>query len=138
MAGNTKLVGFGPRVEGKPGIIHLARWNGEATVPISEESLENIRSACYNDLPKQPQQGKRDDLSNFRVHYDESVGRVHVDTSPQIAETLALLFEDCIKNDVPLNHGMLREWVHSLKDAAQAHESYHNLQGEPGINEDSA
>jgi len=136
MAGNTKLVGFGPRKKGVPGVIHLSRWDGRTTVTVSEESLESLREACYKDLPQQPQQGKRDDLDDFRVQYDESVGRIHMDMVPMHAEALSLLLQDCLENDVPLNHEILGSWIHSLKDAIQAHEDYHNKNGEPGINED--
>jgi len=134
MAGNTKLIGFGARIPGKPGVLHLMRWNGKASVTISEESLEKIRDACYNELPQKPQQGARDDLDNFNVQYNESVGRVFVDMDPDTALELANIIGEWIDR-APNSKGAEEQsgsWVHSLGEAVQAHRDYHD-RNEPGV-----
>lgn len=133
MAGNTRLVGFGPSKAEKSGVIYLERWGGKATTLISEESLTNLRQACYEVLPKQPQQGKRDDLPDFNVHYDESVGRVVVDMDPETTQYLAQVLGGDVEEGLLIKGDEVRAWVHSLKEAVQAHQDYHDVKGEPGV-----
>jgi len=132
MSGNTKLVGFQPRLDDGSGVILLERWGEKRDVIISGESLDKIREACMS-LPQMPKQRVRDATNNFNVRYDESVGSVHVAMSPAIAQTMALLLKDCIEAGAPLKHDKLESWICSLEKAVKAHLDYHNREGEPGV-----
>lgn len=133
MAGNTKLIGFTP--DGK---VQLERWGIKVVVKVSERSLMFMRNACYQQLPSKPQQRKRDDLDDFNVQYDTDVGRIRLDLDVQTAEALAKRLESSqAKFFVFRRAGAKRvgAWIHSLKDAVQAHLDFHNASGEPGIDD---
>jgi len=140
MAGNTKLVGFSPRPEGIVGIggvVVLERWGERRSVGVSASSLGAIRKAC-SQLPTQPPKGRSDD--SFDVSYDESVGRIHLDLDAATAYFLAELLEGRLVEDPgeveELNdraEERVRSWIHSLKASVQAHEDYHSVEGEPGV-----
>lgn len=96
--------------------------------------MVSLRDACA-DLPAQPPE-VRDGGSEFKVRYDESVGRVLMDMDPSVAEALAqrvsasstalfLLDEEAAKKTL--------SWVHHLRECVKAHEDYHNSEGEPGV-----
>jgi len=125
MAGNTKFMGFTP--DGK---VQLERWKGKAIVDVSPESLSALRTACYQELPKQPDQRRRDDLDEFNAHYDDNVGRVVVDMDPEAAKYLASQLAFFRDSEVVER---VEPWVHSLNEAVQAHHDYHNKEGEPGV-----
>jgi len=125
MAGNTKFMGFTP--DGK---VQLERWGGKSTVAVSPESLSALRVACYSELPKGPQQRRRDDLDDFHVGYDEQVGRVRVDMDPATAAYLADRLEFFRDDEVVEK---IAPWANDLRVAVQAHHDYHNTDGEPGI-----
>ena len=97
-----------------------------------------LRNACYQQLPSKPQQGKRDDLGDFNVRYNTDYGRIRVDLDVQTAEALAKRLEASqAKFFVFSRAGAKRvdAWIHSLKDAVQAHHDFHSTQGEPGIDD---
>lgn len=142
MAGNTKLVGFSPRPDGIVGIggvIVLERWGDKKSVGVSASSLSALRKACSL-LPEQPPRGRDNDTDSFRVRYDESVGRIHLDLGTDAAHFLAQLIEGRLAEDPGelevLNNRSeekVRSWIHSLKASVQAHEDYHSVEGEPGV-----
>jgi hypothetical protein len=123
MAGNTKLLGLSP-----DNSINLSRWGKEVKVRITKESMLNIRNALAGLPSKPPEQSN--DSNSFKVHYDESVGRVLVDMDPATAMALVDKLEFFRDEEVVEELG---PWVHSLRAATKAHEDYHNVQGEPGV-----
>ena len=135
MAGNTKLVGFSPRPEGVGGVINLERLGEKVVVEVSEESLGSIRDACMN-LPSRPPQVNSDGSDGFKIHYDESMGRILVDMDPGAAKYLAQVLGGDIEEGDLLRETDVRSWVHHLRSTVKAHEDYHNVEGEPGV-EDS-
>lgn len=131
MAGNTKLVGFQPRLDDGSGVILLERWGSQENVIISGDSLDSIREACLK-LPQAPKQ-QESVKDGFTAKYNESMGRVDVAVTPQIAETLVLLFKDCIEAGVPIRHDLVGTWICDLEKAVKAHHDYHHKEGEPGV-----
>lgn len=135
MAGNTKLIGFGARNPGKPGVIQLERWKGKVNVTISEASLESIRKACYEDLPEESTQRGRGDLEDFHLYYDEDVGRVIISILPSEAQKLSEVLNSHSEQwvDTPEIVEKVGFWVSELERGAQDHIDYHNAEGEPGV-----
>jgi hypothetical protein len=146
MAGNTKLIGFGAN-----GVVELERWGGKTKAVVSKESLETLRSACYQQLPKSPTQKPGEGRDDFNVAYNSSVGRIGVDLDTVTAGELASFLQFALEEFQGCDDGTgealggirkLNErvptWISDLKDAVQAHEDYLNTDDEPGVdsNED--
>lgn len=119
MAGNTKLTGFLP-----DNGIQIERWGKKAQIILSEESIQSLRSGCY-ELPTRPPQ--QNSWTSFQVKYDEMLGRVMVGMSPASAEMLADLLES-LSAEKP----EVRCWITDLREGVQAHIDYHNM-NEPGV-----
>ena len=117
MAGNTKFMGFGNQ-----GMVTLARWGGEALVEVSSESLDALRKACYEGLPKKPP--VQVTVANTKVEYDERQGRVEVRMLPERALELADLVEEKDPN-----------LATELRFAHQEHVDFLDTSKEPGVDE---
>ena len=141
MAGNTKLIGFGSN-----GVVELERWGGKAKVVVSKESLETLRAACYQQLPKAPKQNGEGSQDDFNVAYDSSVGRVRLDLDTVTAGELAAFlqfgleeFQGCDSGTGESLGGVKKlnervpSWIRDLKETVQAHEDYLNTEDEPGV-----
>lgn len=123
MAGNTKLKGFTP--EGK---VQLERWGSKTLVVVSGGSLEALRKACYEDLPKKPDQGN--DACIDHIYYDEHLGSVRMVLGIESASYLA----DCLESVAPFEgYENMGGWSTRLRKAVQDHYDYHNRDGEPGV-----
>lgn len=73
MAGNTKFMGFGVSEEGSStGLVHLERWGGKTSVPVSADSLNSLRKACYQDLPKAPPKEGKGVWTDFNAAFDDT------------------------------------------------------------------
>jgi hypothetical protein len=134
MAGNTKLVGFL-----SDNRLRLERWGGMATVQLDARAVESLRSACFNQLPQRPPVSGAEHLPDFRAQYDSSVGRVHVDLSPDAASNLAKLLDNLVVSTewpVDITQPSLVEMVEIVKllqEAVQAHVDFHTYKDEPGV-----
>jgi hypothetical protein len=117
MAGNTKFIGFSP-----DGMVQLERWGGKAMIEISKESLNALRAACYNGLPKNPPAQLHS--TGTHVEYDEERGRVEILLDPEKALQLANAIE-----------GWDLNLASDLKFAYEAHLNFHDTSKEPGVNE---
>ena len=115
MAGNTKLMGFAPKV----GIV-LERWGEKTAVKVSEDSLEAIRHACIHVLP--PHCPQREwELGDAIVDYDEVFGRVVIKMTPELAAELAEHLKKY--KDVDM-HSDLLHLPDALEREVKAHEDY--------------
>jgi len=122
MSGNTKFLGFT-----NDGKILLERWGGKEAVEVSKESLKVLRAACFEALPKKPEQKKDSDVG-FSVNYNERVGLITMNMSPAAARELA-----CFLTLAVSGKGALSEaWVRPIMDAVDAHEKYVSPD-EPGV-----
>jgi len=127
MAGNTKLMGFLPG-----NAIQIERWGESVAVSLSKESMLSLRSGAL-ELPTTPPEQKDDDDS-FKVHYDERVGRVHVDMDPEEARVLVAILRGVATDSIGEDkEDRYWSWVHPLEAATKAHDDYHHVQGEPGV-----
>jgi hypothetical protein len=117
MAGNTKFMGFGIK-----GMVTLARWGGEAHVEVSSDSLEALRKACYDGLPKKPP--VQVTIANTQVEYDDRQGRVEIRMLPERALELAEIIEEKDPN-----------LASELRLAHQEHVEYLDTSKEPGVDE---
>ena len=129
MASNTKFLGFGPH-----GVVQLERWGQKADARLPTEAIKELRRICYEVLPKQPPErmgGLHPD--EFAASYDESMGRVHLSLSPDMAFKMAS-FLTVACNDMPAVPDVLeiREWAAELIRCHQAHRDYLDLD-EPGV-----
>lgn len=131
MAGNTKLLGFSPRSGDVGGVVNLERWGEQKSVEISQGSVVAIRTACAELPSKPPEQQNGND--SFKVRYDESVGRVLVDMDPRAAKYLENLLEAAKAQGADCSGTCIPSWMHHLRVAAKAHEDFHNIEGEPGV-----
>lgn len=127
MAGNTKLMGLLPNDS-----IQLERWGKKVAVGITSESMINIRNALAT-LPSKPPE-QQDGNNGFNVRYDERVGRIHVVMDIGTARDVASVLGD-VEGSLLTEAGtsIVQSWVHSLKEAVQAHLDYHNIEEEPGV-----
>ena len=137
MAGNTKLLGFSPRTGDVGGIVNLERWGKKVAVEISHGSVVAIRAGCAElpDKPPEQQNGGND----FKASYDESVGRVLVDMDPMVASYVVAALKDGADGYGPRfgpDASRTWPWIHLVEAAIEAHKKYHNVEGEPGV-EDS-
>jgi hypothetical protein len=118
MAGNTKLIGFGPG-----STIELQRWGEKVQVKLELESIKALRAACYDQLPKKPPE-RLGSMEDFDVFYDESVGRVTLSLSPDMAKKISDVM-------APLDI-LMSAVAKELAVAHQAHLDYINVD-EPGV-----
>jgi len=126
MAGNTKLVGFLDNHR-----IQLERWGVKVAVSLDTGSAEAIRTACFYELPKKPNQRPSTHLESFVCAYDQDRGRVGLNLDPETASYLADLLEVLVKNDVNAMD-KVRPWIEKLRGSVQAHTDYHSGKDEPG------
>ena len=133
MAGNTKMIGFGAGNE-----VVFERWNGKATVGLSEESIKALRELCYKTLPKKPAQTE----VPSRIAYYPDVGKVSFLLDPADAEYLRSLINDNVEafkllpradDELETRAKMIEFWVKGIDAALAAHDAYTSVEGEPGV-----
>ena len=138
MAGNTKLKGFAP-----DGMIVLERWGGEAHVEVSSDSLEAIRKACIDGLPKKPSELRpTDHLDDFNAGYDIHDGRAKVDVDTGVLEDLIAMFDSYVEEYTGVSGEpetrrleQAQEWTGALKKVLQDKKNFLDL-NEPGIRDE--
>lgn len=117
MSGNTKFMGFGI-----DGMVTLARWGDEANVELSDESIEALRQACFQGLPKKPPTQAHS--AKTAVNYDEETGAVFVRLTPEEALKLGTSLQ-LVDNSLAAD----------LKGAYEDHIAYHDTSKEPGVDD---
>lgn len=127
MAGNTKLTGFLDNHR-----VQLERWGTKIAVALDEASVEALRKACFNELPKKPDRRPPTHFADFMCDYNQDLGRVQLSLNPEVAGYLADLLDVLVKNDVSAME-KVRPWVDKLRAATQAHSDYHDGKDEPGV-----
>ena len=136
MAGNTKLLGFAP-----DGTVLLQRWGKKASVKLPAESIQILRDACYNDLPKKPA-GQFIPITEFRAQYDERTGTIEIEVSAgaasKVAKALGIIsfahqhsVGDQKQN--PESAEELKGWSARLEDLVAEHKRYLDTKDEPGV-----
>jgi hypothetical protein len=125
MAGNTKLVGFL-----NDNRVQLERWGVRTIVPLDGSSVESLRAACINDLPRRPVQPSAEN-NDFRAAYDSALGRISIVLSVDAAAYLSDLLDVLVKDNVQAMT-KVRPWVEALHAAVQAHKDFHTYEDEPG------
>ena len=126
MAGNTKFLGFGAGNQ-----ITLERWLQKVTVDLPGSAIEVLREACYDKLPKQPNE------QNPRrgVAYDEQRGTVSLECSPEEAEILSKYLKNSENPWSQPEDPQILQWSQGLDLAVEDHRRYIDPTGEPGVEE---
>lgn len=134
MAGNTKLLGFGPDFK-NPGkyILKLARWGGEAILEVEKDLVAELGRVCRDVLPTKPAQseylGKE-----FKAEYDPTYGTVNLTMSVQVAEKVAEMLNYYAADHMGVKCvDSVMAYSGSLHECVQAHRDYLNATGEPGV-----
>jgi hypothetical protein len=134
MAGNTKLLGFGPDFN-HPGkyILKLARWGGEAIIEVEKGLVVELGRVCREVLPTKPRQSENLG-KDFDAHYDPTYGIVGVKMSVPVAEKVAemLNYYSCDHQGVKFVEDVMA-YSTALHECVQDHRDYLNATGEPGV-----
>jgi len=134
MAGNTKLMGFGPDFK-RPGkyVLKLARWGGEAILEVEKELVAELGRVCREVLPSKPAQseylGK-----DFQAVYDPNFGCVNVKMNMETTEKIAEILNYYAADHTGVKFvDAIMAYSTNLHECVQAHRDYLNATGEPGV-----
>jgi hypothetical protein len=122
MAGNTKFMGFE-----RDSKIVLERWGGKTVVDLkTQEAVEALRKACYEDLPKQP---PRKTYTSINFTERGSVDAVFdLPGAQKLRSVLA---------DLPpaSKDGTVTGWLAELDVAIEQAKAFFDTKGEPGVDD---